>query len=131
MRKILLAAALAAIATAAPAADHACVPVKLTCGGSEPFWSFRLPGNNTVRFSDPANPNWQKQPLVLPACAHPDGSGYVITAGAPLNLNATVRKQRCVEENDRVRRYSISISYVQGADGGTQTQVSGPGCCWR
>jgi uncharacterized membrane protein len=131
MLRMLLAAGLAMIATAAQAADHACVPVKLTWAGSEPFWSFRLPGNNTVRFSDPANPNWLTQPLVLPACAHPDGTGYVITAGAPLNLNATVRKQRCVEESERVRRYSISISYRQGASGGTPMQVSGPGCCWR
>ena len=126
--RLALAAAFALFATAAHAAD-ACIPVKFTCGGFEPNWSLRLPGNNTVRFTDPENPNWQTQPLVLPACAHASGNGYTVTAGAPLNLNATISKQKCTEPSGQKRNWSISISYVQGAAGGTPRPVSGTGCC--
>lgn len=129
--KLALAAAFALFATVAQAADLACMPIKLTCSGFEPNWRFVLAGN-TLRFTDPENPGWETRPLVLAACAQPQGTGYAISTGAPLDMNATVRRARCTEPSGRPRALSISISYKQGAGGGANpAQVSGNGCCWR
>jgi hypothetical protein len=127
--RIPLAAAFAMLATIAHAADR-CMPVKLTCSGFEPNWRFVLSGT-VLRFTDPENPNGGNPPLVLRACAQPQGPGYEISAGAPLDLTATVKRARCTEPSGRPRPYSISISYKQGASGGTPMQVQGTGCCWR
>lgn len=129
--KLPLAAAFALFATVAQAADHACMPIKLTCSGFEPNWRFVL-ANNTLRFTDPENPGWETRPLVVRACAQPQRAGFAISAGAPLDMNATVRRARCIEPSGRRRALSISISYKQGAGGGANpAQVSGNGCCWR
>ena len=130
MPRILLAAAVVLLAHAAHAADHSCVPVKFKCGGAEPFWAFVLPGNGTIRFTDPENTNGGTPPLTIPVCAKPLSGGQTsITAGAPLGLTATVTHQTCTEPSGMTRPYTISISYTQGAAGGTPRQVSGPGCC--
>ena len=117
----------------APAADLDCDnTVKLTCSGFEPNWQFTLPGNGTVEFVDPENPNAAVTPLVVKACVNPIGKdAYRILAGAPLQLEATVTPQSCTEPNDAVKPLTISISFRQGAQGQSPTQVSGPGCCSR
>lgn len=131
MLRIALAVCFATIATLAQAADYACMPIRLTCSGFEPNWRFVLAGN-TLRFTDPENPGWETRPLVLRACAQPQRAGFAISASAPLDLNATVRRARCTEPSGRPRPLSISISYRQGAGGGANpAQVSGNGCCWR
>jgi len=131
MLKLLLAAGLAVIATAAPAADYQCQRVKFKCSGFEPNWAFRPGGGGTIKFSDPENTNGGRPPLVIAACATPlSGDQTSITTGAPLGLSATVKPQSCLEmDGTTTRPYSISISYTQGAAGGTPRQVSGTGCC--
>jgi hypothetical protein len=125
-----LAAAVVLIATAAHAADPGCMLIPLTCSGFEPNWSFALNGT-TLRFTDPENPAWQTRPLVVRACARPTPSGFKISAGAPLYLDAAVRVARCLEPSGQPRPLSISISYRQGAGGPTPRPVSGNGYCWR
>jgi uncharacterized membrane protein len=132
-KAMLLAAtavALACAPMAAAGADLPCKPIRLKCSGFEPNWSFRLLANGTIRFSDPENPNWQTTPLVLPACAmRLAGQMISISAGAPLDLTATVTPQACTEPSGTTRPYSISISYKQGALGSNPMQVTGTGCC--
>jgi hypothetical protein len=120
-----------AVPPAAPAADIYCVPLKLTCAGFEPNWKFELATDNRLNFTDPENPDWQTRPLTVEACARPARNGYIITAGAPLELSARVTRARCVEPNDQVREYSVSITFKQGAAGSSPRTVNGTGCCWR
>ena len=130
----LLSAASVLIAVSPPAAraaDIYCVPLQLTCGGFEPNWNFDLARDNTLKFTDPENPDWQTRPVTVDACARRAGSGYSIEAGAPLDMSAQVKRERCVEPNDQVRDYSISIRFNQGAETGASHHVSGTGCCWR
>jgi len=131
---VLLSAACVVIAVSPPAAraaDIYCVPLKLSCGGFEPNWNFDLTSDNRLKFTDPENPGWQTRPLTVEACARPARNGYTIEAGAPLELSARVTRERCVEPNDRVRNYSISIRFNQGAATSASHPVSGTGCCWR
>jgi hypothetical protein len=132
MMRLLLAAGLAIIATAAPAADYGCQRVKFKCSGFEPSWIFRPSGGGHIKFTDPENANGGRPPLVIAACATQlPGNQTSITAGAPLGLSATVTHQTCNEPSGMTRPYSISISYTQGAAGGTPHQVSGTGCCHK
>ena len=131
---VLLSAASFLLAIAPPAAraaDIYCVPIQLKCGGFEPNWNFDLTSDNTLKFTDPENPDWQTRPLTVEACARPARNGYTIRTGGPLNLSARVRRERCVEPNDQVRNYSVSATFRQGAEGSNPRTVSGTGCCWR
>jgi len=130
----LLSAASVLIAVSPPAAraaDLYCVPLQLTCGGFEPNWNFDLTRDNTLKFTDPENPDWQTRPLTVTACARPARNGYTIRTDAPLELSARVTRGRCVEPNDAVRNYSVSVTFRQGAAGSNPRTVSGTGCCWR
>jgi hypothetical protein len=112
-------AAIADVPTPTFAADlsyQSCRKIRLTCRGFEPNWSFTLPGNGTIQFVDPQSPNYPA-PLVIQACASGSGSQINITAGAPLNLTATVTQQSCTEPSGQVRPRKITISYQQGAPG--------------
>lgn len=128
-----MALSITALSTAAPAsaADIGCEPIQLTCSGFEPNWLAELPGDGTVGFTDPENPDWQDRPLVVSACARQvSGGNIALNSGAPLNLSATVRHEQCIEPNDEVRPFSIDASFVQGAGGGMSPGlVSGVGCC--
>jgi hypothetical protein len=119
------------VALPAPAADLDCAPLALTCAGFEPNWKFELARDGTLRFTDPENPDWQTRPLTLEACARPARNGYTVTADAPLAMTARVTRARCVEPNDAVRDHAVSITFRQGAQGGSPRTVSGTGCCWR
>ena len=128
--RILLAASFALIATAASAADYQCQPVRFKCSGFEPNWAFSPAGGGKINFTDPEDTNGGNPPINIKACATPlPGNQTSITTEAPLGLSATVKHQSCVEESGKTRAYSISISYTQGAAGGTPRQVSGTGCC--
>lgn len=131
---LLMAATLAASADGpARAADLDCEPIRLTCSGFEPNWLFELPGDGTVRFTDPENPDWQERPLVVSVCARRISADRIdIDSGPPLNLSAVVRHEQCVEPNDEVRPFSVKARFVQGAAGGASPgQVFGVGCCWQ
>jgi hypothetical protein len=121
----------AVVPPAARAADLDCEPVQIKCGGFEPNWNFELTTDNTLKFTDPENPNWETRPVTVVACARPASGGYTIIAGAPLDLSATIKRERCVEPNDQVRDHSISIRFNQGAETSASHPVSGTGCCWR
>lgn len=124
-------AAFIGVPLAASAADIPCKKIKLTCSGFEPNWAFTLPGNGTIKFTDPQNPNYQTAPIVIAACAHPlPGNQISITAGAPLVLSATVQTQTCTQPSGQTRPFSIAISYKQGAQSNAPMQISGNGCCW-
>ena len=137
MLRALLAAGLAIIATAAPAADYACARIKLTCASFEPNWRFVLPGDGTIRFLDPENPNdalnpGVPKPLVTRVCAlHTSGNQISITTGAPLSLTATVTQQTCNDASGLVRPRTITYSYRQGAlVNASGPLLSGTACCW-
>lgn len=119
--------------TPVAAADLGCEPVRLTCGGFEPNWQAELPGDGTIRFTDPENPDWQERPLVVSVCARQMSTGTIeIDSAAPLNFSATVHHEQCVEPNDEVRPFSVEASFIQGAGGGASPGlVSGVGCCWQ
>jgi hypothetical protein len=131
--KALLAASLALIATGAYAADYQCQRVRFKCSGFVPNWAFRPAGGGKINFTDPENTNGGNPPIKIKACAtRLPGNQTSITTGAPPGLSATVKHQSCVEPNGTTTRpYSISISYTQGAAGGTPRQVSGTGCCHK
>lgn len=121
----------AAAAVPARAADLDCESIRLTCSGFEPNWLFELPGDGTVRFTDPENPDWETRPLTVSVCSRRLANGDIeIVSAAPLDLSATVLAEQCVEPDETVRPLSIDASFVQGAAGGmSPAQVSGPGCC--
>ncbi len=133
---VLVAAAMVALpcglgATATVAADLACEPLEITCSGFEPNWQFRVTGDGKLSFTDPENPGWETKPLEVKACGVrlPDGD-IELTAGAPLNLGASITPERCVEPNDAERPYSVEIKFTQGAGGGGNPgPVTGTGCC--
>jgi hypothetical protein len=130
MKKILLAAGLALIATAASAADQQCHRVKFKCSGFEPSWRFSPASGGKIKFYDPESGNGGNPPRVIKACATQLSSSQTsITTGAPLGLAATVTHQSCVEESGKTRAYSISITYTQGVGGSSPHQASGTGCC--
>ena len=71
---VLFLAASFLITTAPPAAraaDIYCVPIQIKCDGFEPNWNFALTTDNTLKFTDPENPDWQTKPLIIEACARP------------------------------------------------------------
>ena len=121
----------AAPATAAERGGYNCQRVKLVCSGFEPNWRFTL-SNGTLRFTDPENTNFGVPPITISACARRGpGNKISITAGAPLNLSATVTQQSCGEPSGQTQPLSIAISYTQGAVGGTPHPITGGGCCHR
>lgn len=133
MSKSILVAFGVAVVAGAPAsaiaADYGCTSVRLRCSGFEPNWAFQLNGG-TLKFTDPENTNGGNPPIIIRACAmRLPGNQIGISAGAPLGLSATVTNQTCTDPSGQTRPRSISISYTQGAAGGTATPISGTGCC--
>ena len=96
---VLIATALAALpcgldTTAAVAADLACEPIEITCSGFEPNWRFSLANDGKLSFTDPENPGWETKPLVVKACGARLPNGDIeLTAGAPLNLDASITSE--------------------------------------
>ena len=122
-----------AVAPTAFAADL-CRDVSLHCDGFEPSWQFTVgmdsEGDQVLSFTDPENPDWQSAPLVVEACVlaiSPDE--LHITSSGPLDLDAQLISENCVEPNDEVRPISIKASFNQGAQTSSPNRVSGTGCC--
>lgn len=122
--------------TAAPAAFAAdlCRDVALQCGGFEPNWNFTVgmdsEGDQVLSFTDPENPDWQTAPLIVEACVlaiSPDE--LHVTSAGPLDLDAQLISETCVEPNDEVLPISINASFNQGAQTANPNRVSGTGCC--
>lgn len=119
---------LASLSTPAAAADISCEDVRLVCSGFEPNWQFELDGGVVV-FSDPENPNWETAPLTLPACAVSlSPTDTQVTAGAPLDLDARVVEESCIETSGETAPFSIRIDFNQGAEA-SPNPVSAEGCC--
>ena len=121
------------IAPAALAADL-CSDVALQCDGFEPNWQFTLgmdsEGDQVVSFIDPENPDWQINPLIVEACAFRDSASHLfIITPQPLELDARVRSETCVEPNDEVRPLAVEVRFNQGAQTGNPNRISGTGCC--
>ena len=122
-----------AVAPTAFAADL-CRDVSLHCDGFEPSWQFTVgmdsEGDQVLSFTDPENPDWQSAPLVVEACVlaiSPDE--LHITSSGPLDLDAQLISENCVEPNDEVRPISIKASFNQGAQTSSPRRLSGTGCC--
>ena len=122
-----------AVAPTAFAADL-CRDVSLHCAGFEPSWQFTVgmdsEGDQVLSFTDPENPDWQSAPLVVEACVlaiSPDE--LHITSSGPLDLDAQLISENCVEPNDEVRPISIKASFNQGAQTSSPRRLSGTGCC--
>ena len=133
---VLIATALAALpcglgTTPVMAADLACEPIEITCSGFEPNWRFSLANDGKLSFTDPENPGWETKPLVVKACGARLPNGDIeLTAGAPLDLDASITSEHCVEPDDTERPYSVDIKFTQGAGGGADPRsVTGTGCC--
>ena len=130
---VVLLAIMPVVTSAARAADL-CRDIRLQCNGFEPNWQFTLAldgeGDQVVSFTDPENPDWQTAPLVVEACALQDSPTLIlIVTPAPLELDARVRTETCVEPNDEVRPYSVDVRFNQGAQTSTPNRISGTGCC--
>jgi len=122
-----------AVAPAAFAADL-CRDVNLHCRGFEPNWQFTLgmddEGDQVLSFADPENRDWQTRPLIVEACVlaiSPDE--LHVTSAAPLELDAQLISETCVEPNDEERPISITATFNQGAETSSPNRVSATGCC--
>jgi hypothetical protein len=130
---VILTLAPAAVSTVAGAADL-CRDIALQCDGFEPNWQLTLgmdsEGDQVVSFIDPENPDWQSDPLIVAACAFQDSASHIFfVTPAPLELNARVRSETCVEPNDEVRPFAVEVRFNQGAQTGNARRISGSGCC--
>ena len=137
LRPILASLALPLLfVTAAPAAFAAdlCRDVALQCDGFEPNWQFNVgmdsEGDQVLSFTDPENPDWQTRPLIVEACVQAISPDELhITSAGPLELDARLISETCVEPDDEVRPISIKASFNQGAETSNPNRVSGTGCC--
>jgi len=121
---------------AAPAAFAAdlCRDVNLHCRGFEPNWQFTVgmdeEGDQVVSFADPENPDWQSAPLIVEACVLAISPEEIhVTSAGPLDLDAQLISETCVEPDDGVRPISIKARFNQGAGTSNPNRVSGTGCC--
>ncbi len=124
------------VLTAAPGAQAAdlCRDVNLHCRGFEPSWQFTLgmdeEGDQVLSFADPENPDWQTAPLIVEACAQAISPEELhVTSAGPLDLDARLISETCVEPNDEERPISIEATFNQGAQTSSPNRVTGPGCC--
>jgi hypothetical protein len=130
--------AISGVLAAAATADAAdlCLPAQFKCSGFEPNWQFVTSVNDAgqavIRFTDPENPNWQSEPLVVRGCVlQGSPNDFEVTSEAPVSLLASIVGQRCVEPNDDVTDFSVAARFVQGAISDHPATVDGTGCCER
>ena len=117
----------------AQAADL-CLFTKFQCNGFEPNWQLvtatDASGGSIVRFTDPENPDWETQPLVVRGCLlQGSPNDFELTTDAPLSLVANIVGQSCTEPNEDVTDFSVTVTFIQGALSSHPTQVEGTGCC--
>lgn len=121
-------------ATPVGAADL-CLDLKFRCDGFEPNWQLLTDtvaegGDTVVRFTDPENPDWETEPLIVDSCLlQGSPNDFELTTDAPLSLVASIVGQRCVQPNDDVTDFSVTATFIQGALTDNPGQVQGTGCC--
>jgi hypothetical protein len=133
---VLLALPVSAFVDGPTLAADLCLPAQFKCNGFEPNWQFVTgvngAGQTVVRFTDPENPNWQSEPLVVRGCVlQGSPNDFEVTTGAPLSLIANIVGQRCIEPNEDVTDFSVTARFVQGAVSDHPALVDGTGCCER
>ncbi len=119
---------------ASAGAADLCLDVKLRCDGFEPSWQLftaaKNSGGTVVRFTDPENPNWESEPLVVESCLlQGSPNDFELTTDAPLSLIANLVGQSCTMPNDEKTDFSVTVTYVQGALSDHPATVQGTGCC--
>ena len=134
--RLAAAALAAAFALAAPARGaDLCVDLALKCNGFEPNWQFTFDpeaSGGVVSFTDPENPNWETEPLVVEGCLlQGSPNDYELNTDAPLSLQASITEQTCVEPSGETSDFSVSATFNQGALTSTPNRVNGTGCCVR
>jgi hypothetical protein len=132
---ILVSVAGLAMGVASAHAADLCLDLKFKCDGFEPNWQLFTDvvadgGDTVVRFTDPENPNWQTEPLIVDSCLlQGSPNDFELTTDAPLSLIANIVGQSCTQPNDDVTDFSVTVTFVQGALSGNPNQVQGAGCC--
>ena len=87
-------------------------------------------GRTSVSFTDPENPNWETEPLVVSGCLlQGSPNDFELTTDAPLSLSANIVGQSCVKPNEEQTGFSVTVTFVQGALSDHPAQVEGTGCC--
>jgi hypothetical protein len=127
----------AGLGTAFAPADAAdlCLDLKFKCDGFEPNWQLFTDvvadGSDTVvRFTDPENPNWETEPLIVDSCLlQGSPNDFELTTDAPLSLVANIVGQSCTEPNDELTDFSVTVTFIQGALSDHPSEVQGTGCC--
>ena len=131
--KALGGAALICLASVSAQAADLCSGVKFKCDGFEPNWQFTTVsegGRTSVSFTDPENPNWETEPLVVSGCLlQGSPNDFELTTDAPLSLSANIVGQSCVKPNEEQTGFSVTVTFVQGALSDHPAQVEGTGCC--
>ena len=136
--RVLLLQAIVGATFAAGSAQAAdlCLDMALQCNGFEPNWQFVTDvdagGNTVIRFTDPENPNWQTEPLVIESCLlQGSPNDFELSTPEPLSLIASIVEQSCVEPNEDVLGFSVTATFNQGALTANPNRVDGMGCCKR
>ena len=133
-KALTFAAGLTFGAVPASAADL-CIDVRFRCDGFEPNWQFLTDavaegGDTVARFTDPENPNWETEPLIVNSCLLRSGpSEFELSTEAPLSLIASIVGQSCIQPNDDETDFSVIVMFIQGALSESPRPVEGVGCC--
>ena len=130
---VLSAVGMAMGAASAQAADL-CLELKFKCDGFEPNWQLFTDvdgeGDTVVRFTDPENPNWETEPLIVDSCLlQGSPNDFELTTEAPLSFIANIVGQSCTQPNGDLTDFSVTVTFVQGALSDHPAQVEGTGCC--
>ncbi|MGH6925247.1 MAG: hypothetical protein ACRED5_16060 [Propylenella sp.] len=130
----IVAAAGLAIGAASTQAADLCFSLKFRCDGFEPNWQLftdaDAEGRTIVRFTDPENPSWETEPLVVDGCLlQGSPNDFELTTDAPLSLVASIVGQSCTQPNGDLTDFSVTVTFIQGALSDHPAQVEGTGCC--
>jgi hypothetical protein len=134
LRAALFVSVVGLTAAMAPAsAADLCLDLKFRCDGFEPNWQLftdTAEGDTVVRFTDPENPDWETEPLIVDSCLlQGSPNDFELTTDAPLSLIANIVGQSCIQPNEDVTDFSVTVTFIQGALSGNPNQVEGTGCC--
>ena len=133
--KALAFAASLTLGAAPTLAADLCLDVRFKCDGFEPNWQLFTDmvaegGDTVVRFTDPENPNWETEPLIVESCLVQGApSEFELSTEAPLSLMASIVGQSCIQPNDEETDFSVIVMFVQGAASDSPRHVEGVGCC--
>jgi hypothetical protein len=130
---ILISVSSLALGTASARAADLCLNLEFRCDGFEPNWQLFTDvdgGDTIVRFTDPENPDWESEPLVVDSCLlQGSANDFKLTTDAPLSLIANIVGQSCTQPNGDLTDFSVTVTFIQGALSDHPAQVEGTGCC--